>query len=88
MLHRSHAVTELAPVVDTLFIEPDAGLFSMVYRASFPLDRQGALGVKIVAAGPVCKKWWAAQVFGAADCGCNGHGTGDEAPPSSAPGGA
>ena len=38
VLHRSHAVTELSPVIDTLFIEPGESVLSLVFRATLPLD--------------------------------------------------
>ncbi len=77
ILTTSHHAEELAPVVDTLFIEPDARIFTMVYRASIPLDRKGVLALKILAAGAVCKKWWESKVFGTEDCGCGGDDSKD-----------
>ncbi len=74
VLYSSHTVDELVPVVDTVFIEPEKGLLTYVYRASIRLAKKGVFGVKIVAAGPVCKKWWASKVLGTEDCGCNGGG--------------
>jgi len=76
VLFRNQTAEELLPVVDTVFIEPDKGTLTYVYRASIKLAKRGVFGVKIVAAGPVCKKWWSAQVLGTEDCGCNGQGDG------------
>ncbi len=75
VLYTSQVAQELTPVVDTVFIEPDKGIFTYVYRASIALPKRGVFGVRIVAAGPVCKKWWTAQVLGTQDCGCNGEGS-------------
>jgi hypothetical protein len=80
VLHATRRAEELSPVVDTLFIEPDLGIFTYVYRASTPLDRRGAHGVKLVAAGPVCERWWTSKVFGVSDCGCGGDATKDPVP--------
>lgn len=80
VLYASQAADELRPVVDTLYVEPDEGFLTMVYRASLPLDRRGVFGVKIVALGPVCKRWWSAQVLGTADCGCGGDDSKDPSP--------
>lgn len=80
ILHASHRVTELEAVVDTVFIEPDAGLFTLVHRASLPLDRRGLFGIKLVAAGKVCERWWSSKVLGTEDCGCDGFDDQDAAP--------
>lgn len=63
--------TEQMPdaVVDTLFIEPDEGRLSYVWRASLPLKR-GIQDVSTVAIGPICKKWWFAKMGGLDNCGC------------------
>lgn len=76
VLFRNQTAEELLPVVDTVFIEPDKGTLTYVYRASIKLAKRGVFGVKILAAGPVCKKWWSAQVLGTEDCGCDGQGDG------------
>lgn len=81
VLYSSHKVDELIPVVDTLFIEPDKGLVTYVYRASIRLPKRGVFGVQLVAAGPVCERWWMAQVFGSEDCGCGGRSEDDAASP-------
>lgn len=80
VLFASRRAEALQTVVDTLFIEPELGLFTYVYRASTPLDRRGVHGVKLVAAGPVCEKWWKSKVFGVEDCGCGGDPEKDPAP--------
>ncbi|MFP2929729.1 DUF2169 domain-containing protein [Pyxidicoccus sp. 3LG] len=72
LLYTTHRALELTPVVDTLFIEPEARRFTMVYRMALPLDRRGLFGISIVAAGPVCRKWWRSKVLGTEDCGCGG----------------
>lgn len=77
VLRRSRVTASLTTVVDTLFIEPESSVYTIVYRASLALDRQGVSGVELVAAGPVCQKWWNAQVFGVDDCGCGGASTGE-----------
>lgn len=78
VLSSAHTVEELVPVVDTVFIEPDEGRLTYVYRASIRLGKRGVFGVKLVAAGPVCKKWWASKVLGTEDCGCSGEGEADD----------
>lgn len=83
LLYTSHRALELTPVVDTLFIEPEAQRFTMVYRMAVPLDRRGLSGISIVAAGPVCKKWWRSKVLGTQDCGCGGDNEKDESPEDS-----
>lgn len=82
VLFTTQTAEELTPVVDTVFIEPDKGTLTYVYRASVKLEKRGVFGVKIVAAGPVCKKWWSAQVLGTEDCGCNGEGDSEVGPDS------
>lgn len=77
LLYTSHRAIELTPVVDTLFIEPEARLFTMVYRTALPLERRGLFGISIVAAGPVCKRWWKSKVLGTGDCGCGGDSEND-----------
>lgn len=86
VLFSSRRAEELATVVDTLFIEPEAGLLTYVYRASAPLDRRGVHGVQLVATGPVCERWWQARVFGVGDCGCGGDSNNDPAPAADAGG--
>lgn len=81
LLYTSHRAVELPTVVDTLFIEPEVELFSLVYRTSLPLDRRGLFGISLVAAGPVCKRWWQSKVLGTEDCGCGGDSTQDESAP-------
>ncbi|WP_224368422.1 DUF2169 family type VI secretion system accessory protein [Hyalangium versicolor] len=78
LLYTSHRAIELSPVVDTVFIEPEAKLFTLVYRATLPLARRGLFDVGMVVAGPVCKRWWQSKVFGTEDCGCDGDNDKDE----------
>lgn len=86
VLSSSRRGLELIPVVDTLFIEPSAGLLTYVYRCSMALDRKGIHGVELVAAGPVCEKWWTSKVLGTADCGCGGDSSQDPiTPPDPSP---
>lgn len=80
LLYESQTALELRPRVDTVFIEPDQGRFTLVYRATVALDRRGLFGIRTIAAGPVCKRWWNAQVLGTADCGCGGDSDKDEGP--------
>ena len=77
VLHSSNRASELTAVVDTLFIEPDEMRFTYVYRASMPLDRRGVFGIQLVAAGPICDRWWSSKVFGTSDCGCGGNAADD-----------
>ncbi|MEZ4302599.1 MAG: DUF2169 domain-containing protein [Polyangiaceae bacterium] len=79
VLTHDRRATEIAAVVDTVFIRPDDRLLSLVYRASAPLDRRGLVSLRVVATGPVCKKWWRAVAFGTSDCGCKGMGEEDGA---------
>jgi hypothetical protein len=80
LLYTSRRAIELSPVVDTLFLEPEAKRFSMVYRTALPLDRRGLFSISLMAAGPVCKRWWQSKVFGTEDCGCGGDSDKDENP--------
>ena len=82
VLFTSRRAETLQTVVDTLFIEPESGLFTYVYRASTPLDRRGVHSVKLVATGPVCEQWWKSKVFGLEDCGCGGDPEKDPVPPA------
>ncbi|KFE67598.1 DUF2169 family type VI secretion system accessory protein [Hyalangium minutum] len=82
LLYASHRTIELSPVVDTVFLEPDAKRFTMVYRTALPLDRRGLFGISLMAAGPVCKRWWESKVLGTEDCGCGGDSSKDETPAS------
>ncbi|MEZ4312547.1 MAG: DUF2169 domain-containing protein [Polyangiaceae bacterium] len=85
VLHSRLRGLVLTPVVDTVFIEPAAGLLTYVYRSSVALDRRGLFAVEIVAAGPVCEKWWASKVLGVQDCGCGGDPQRDPPPSPDAP---
>ena len=59
------------PVVDTVVIEPTKRQFSLTWRANMQLQRS-IREINLIAAGEVCKKWWAAQVYGANACSCDG----------------
>ena len=59
-----------APVVDTLYFEPDEGRFSAVWRASTPI-RHRLHEFATIAIGPVDPAWWEAMESGAAG-GCAG----------------
>lgn len=72
---RSQAV--VTPVVDTLAIDADAGLYDVVWRARLPL-RRGLVDLRVVAAGRVCKRWWRSQLYGSGDCGCGGFEVDDK----------
>lgn len=85
VLLASRHTRELAPAVDTLFIEPDAARLTYVYRAALPLGRRGIFGVAVVGAGPVCEKWWAYRAYGTPDCGCNGDTRNDRPAEGPAP---
>jgi hypothetical protein len=78
LLYASHHAVELTPGVDTLFIEPEHQRFTLVYRTAVALDRRGLFGINLIAAGPVCKRWWKSQVLGSEDCGCGGDSDKDE----------
>lgn len=80
LLLSSQHTREVTPLVDTVFLEPDKAAVTLVYRATIPLDRRGIFGVSVVAAGPVCQKWWASRAFGSPDCGCNGNSDNDPKP--------
>jgi len=80
LLYTSYRTAELSPVVDTVFFEPDAMRFTMVYRATLPLDRRSLFGISLMAAGPVCKRWWESKVYGSEDCGCGGDSDKDPSP--------
>ena len=70
-LMKSQQQLPISPVVDTICIDVEKNIFSLVWRGQLPLKRS-LREVNIVAVGPVCRKWWKAQVFGSSDCGCGG----------------
>lgn len=80
LLSTARQAVELCPRVDTVFIEPEQRRFTLVYRASLPLDRRGLFGIRTIAAGPVCMQWWKSQVLGTGDCGCGGDSDKDGEP--------
>ncbi|EAR22484.1 DUF2169 family type VI secretion system accessory protein [Nitrococcus mobilis] len=55
--HETHAV------VDTIALAPDAGLFTMTWRASIPL-RRNIFEVPQVLAGKMSRAWWRARELG------------------------
>lgn len=55
-------------VVDTLYFEPDAERFSVVWRSSIPLKRH-LKEIKTIAIGAICKDWWDAKQMGLSHCG-------------------
>jgi hypothetical protein len=71
VLRTDYSSETLAAVADTLYFEPDAGRFSVVWRASTPIRRRlqefGTLAV-----GPVDSAWWANKVSGSDGSGCAG----------------
>jgi hypothetical protein len=69
VLRTDYSSETLAAVADTLYFEPDADRFSVVWRASTPIRRRlqefGTLAV-----GPVDSAWWANKVSGGDGSGC------------------
>ncbi len=70
VLRKDYSVERPAPVVDTLYFEPDEGRFSAVWRASVPIRRR-LHEFDTVAIGPIDPAWWAAKQTGQAG-GCEG----------------
>jgi hypothetical protein len=77
ILTHSNKQFTTTPVVDTIVIEPAERRFSLTWRANMQLQRS-IREVSIVACGTICKKWWAAQVFGADACSCDGIDSNEE----------
>lgn len=77
VISRDRRPLRLAPVVDTIVIDTDAGNVDIVWRARSPL-RRDLHEILTVAAGKVCKRWWSSRVLGTDDCGCAGKETEDE----------
>jgi hypothetical protein len=71
----SHVTLDALP--DTLFFEPDAGRFSVVWRVSTPLKRR-IQEIGSIAVGPVDPAWWAAKITGT-DGGGGCRNCGDKA---------
>ena len=70
ILRADYSTEAPAAPADTLYFEPDAGRFSVVWRASVPVRRRLQEFVT-VAVGPVSAQWWREKSLGADDCaGC------------------
>ena len=59
----SYNRTEVAAVIDTVIIEPDAGRLMLVWRASHPLKRS-MLEIRQVVVGRMPKGWYRARALG------------------------
>lgn len=71
---RTDYSTEMLPAhADTLYFEPDAGRFSVVWRASTPIHRR-VQEFDTVAIGPIDPAWWSRRVLGQDGTGCTGCG--------------
>ena len=71
VLRTDYTAESLDPVVDTLFFEPDAERFSVVWRASTPLRRR-LQEIDTITVGPVDPAWWEARSLGLSGGGCFG----------------
>ena len=54
---------ETAGVIDTLVLEPDAGVFTVCWRASLPLKRN-MFEIAQVLTGKMSRGWWRARELG------------------------
>ena len=63
---RKGGVAEVSAVVDTVLLEPDAGRFVLVWRASFPLRRNIREVSQVILGQAMGKAEWAAKGRGAA----------------------
>lgn len=73
ILRRDYTTENPVPVVDTLYVEPDAGRFSAIWRASVPIRRR-LQEFDTLAVGPVNAQWWREKVLGLGEGGCKGCG--------------
>ena len=72
VLRKDYSVEQPQANADTLFFEPDAGRFSIVWRASVPIRRH-LDELDTVAVGPVDPQWWEAKSLGLlSGKGCKG----------------
>lgn len=58
IMFRTGEIQEHSANADTLFIDTTAGLFSVVWRASTRLPKDGMHGVHVVTADTICPAWW------------------------------
>ena len=71
VLRKDSTVEEPAPVVDTLYFEPDALRFTAVWRASVPIRRR-VHEFDAVAIGAVDSRWWKDRALGRLGASCKG----------------
>ncbi|MFV0548388.1 MAG: DUF2169 domain-containing protein [Limnobaculum xujianqingii] len=67
ILKTNYQAIELMPHADTLYFEPDAERFSVVWRASVPIQKR-IQEFHTVAIGPVGKVWWHNRTLGSDSC--------------------
>ena len=73
ILRKDYSIEQPQVHADTLFFEPDAGRFSVVWRASVSIRRR-IQEFNTIAVGPIDKQWWRARSLGLDESGCEGCG--------------
>lgn len=77
-LTSDYQVIEKLPVVDTLYIEPDKGQFSVIWRTRVPIKKH--IGrYSTIAIGHVSQKWWDDVSTGKAASSCKQFSLSEEA---------
>ncbi|MDQ1833213.1 MULTISPECIES: DUF2169 family type VI secretion system accessory protein [Massilia] len=71
ILRTDYTGDELLAPADTVYFEPDAGRFSVVWRASFPVRRR-IQEFATVAVGPLSAAFWEQKALGEGCAGCGG----------------
>ena len=73
VLRKDYSIEQPLVHADTLFFEPEAGRFSVVWRSCVPIRRR-IQEFNTIAVGPIDEQWWRARSLGLDETGCEGCG--------------